>query len=229
MLKVMNFIVDRQRDFFEKGVEFLKPLTLREVAEVINMHESTVSRVTNEKDVQTPRGVLPLKFFFSSGLSTTAGEDVSARGIKAQIEKLVSDENPKKPLTDQQIVHLFQEQGIQINAAPSPSTATSSVSFRARMRSGYDVLARQAGGRQASSPAKDEVENLPEFVRLCDEALSGRAVQRRGGHCRRWQPRRQRPGTEGPLGALSLPAGRASSRPARHRRCPPFGQRRGAR
>src|SRR5688572_30611794 len=78
MLKVMNFIVDRQRDFFERGVQFLKPLTLREVAEVINMHESTVSRVTNEKFVQTPRGVLPLKFFFSSGLSTTAGEDVSA-------------------------------------------------------------------------------------------------------------------------------------------------------
>src|ERR671934_56559 len=66
MLKVMNFIVDRQRDFFEKGVQYLKPLTLREVAEVINMHESTVSRVTNEKFVQTPRGVLPLKFFFSS-------------------------------------------------------------------------------------------------------------------------------------------------------------------
>ena len=73
MLKVMNFIVDRQRDFFEKGVEFLKPLTLREVAEVINMHESTVSRVTNEKYVQTPRGVLPLKFFFSSALSTSSG------------------------------------------------------------------------------------------------------------------------------------------------------------
>ena len=68
MLKVMNFIVDRQREFFEKGVEYLKPLTLREVADVINMHESTVSRVTNEKYVQTPRGVLPLKFFFSSGL-----------------------------------------------------------------------------------------------------------------------------------------------------------------
>ena len=68
MLKVMNFIVDRQRDFFEKGIEYLKPLTLREVAEVINMHESTVSRVTNEKYVQTPRGVLPLKFFFSSAL-----------------------------------------------------------------------------------------------------------------------------------------------------------------
>jgi RNA polymerase sigma-54 factor len=114
MLKVMNYIVERQREFFEKGVQHLKPLTLREVAEVINMHESTVSRVTNEKFVQTPRGVLPLKFFFSSGLSTTAGEDVSARGIKAQIEKLVADEDAKHPLTDQAIVNILKQNGVQI-------------------------------------------------------------------------------------------------------------------
>ncbi len=114
MLKVMNFIVDRQRDFFEKGIEYLKPLTLREVAEVINMHESTVSRVTNEKYVQTPRGVLPLKFFFSSALSTASGEEASARSIRAKLQKMVADEDSGKPLTDQQIVHLFQEQGIQI-------------------------------------------------------------------------------------------------------------------
>jgi len=114
MLKVMNFIVDRQRDFFEKGIEYLKPLTLREVAEVINMHESTVSRVTNEKFVQTPRGVLPLKFFFSSALSTASGEDASARSIRAKLQKMVGEEDPSNPLTDQQIVHLFQEQGIKI-------------------------------------------------------------------------------------------------------------------
>jgi RNA polymerase sigma-54 factor len=114
MLKVMNYIVERQREYFEKGVQHLKPLTLREVAEVINMHESTVSRVTNEKFVQTPRGVLPLKFFFSSGLSTTAGEDVSARGIKAQIEKLVADEDAKHPLTDQAIVNILKQNGVQI-------------------------------------------------------------------------------------------------------------------
>jgi RNA polymerase sigma-54 factor len=114
MLKVMNFIVDRQRDFFDKGVQYLKPLTLREVAEVIDMHESTVSRVTNEKFVQTPRGVFPLKYFFSSGLSTTSGEDVSARGIKAQIEKLVAEEDPGNPLTDQAIVNILKDEGIQI-------------------------------------------------------------------------------------------------------------------
>ncbi len=114
MLKVMNFIVDRQREFFEKGIEHLRPLTLREVAEVINMHESTVSRVTNEKYVQTPRGVLPLKFFFSSALATASGEDASARSIRAKLQKMVGEEDSGKPLTDQQIVHLFQEQGIQI-------------------------------------------------------------------------------------------------------------------
>ena len=114
MLKVMNFIVDRQHDFFEKGIEHLKPLTLREVAEVINMHESTVSRVTNEKYVQTPRGVLPLKFFFSSALSTTSGEDASARAIKAQIQKLVGDESAQDPLTDQQIVQKLREKGVRI-------------------------------------------------------------------------------------------------------------------
>jgi RNA polymerase sigma-54 factor len=114
MLKVMNFIVDRQRDFFEKGIEYLKPLTLREVAEVINMHESTVSRVTNEKYVQTPRGVLPLKFFFSSALATSSGEDASARSIRAKLEKMVGEEDQGNPITDQQIVHKFAEQGIQI-------------------------------------------------------------------------------------------------------------------
>jgi RNA polymerase sigma-54 factor len=114
MLKVMHFIVDRQRDFFERGIQYLKPLTLREVADAVGMHESTVSRVTNEKFVQTPRGVLPLKFFFSSGLSTSDGDDVSARGIKDQIEKLVAGEDPKNPLTDQAIVDVIQRSGVQI-------------------------------------------------------------------------------------------------------------------
>jgi RNA polymerase sigma-54 factor len=114
MLKVMGFIVDRQREFFERGIQYLKPLTLREVADHIDMHESTVSRVTNEKYVQTPRGVLPLKFFFSSGLSTASGEDISARGVKDKIRTLVQQENSRKPLTDQRIVELLESDGIQI-------------------------------------------------------------------------------------------------------------------
>jgi RNA polymerase sigma-54 factor len=114
MLKVMGFIVDRQRAFFEKGVQHLRPLTLREVAEHIEMHESTVSRVTNDKYVQTPRGVFSLKFFFSSGLSTTSGEDISARGVKAKIQTLVDGENQKRPLTDQAIVNLLKAEGVNI-------------------------------------------------------------------------------------------------------------------
>ena len=114
MLKVMGYIVDRQRNFFEKGVQHLKPLTLREVAEHIEMHESTVSRVTNEKFVQTPRGVFPLKYFFSSGLSTSSGEDISARGVKDKIQTLVDGEDEKKPLTDQAIVKLLKAEGVNI-------------------------------------------------------------------------------------------------------------------
>jgi len=114
MLKVMSFIVDRQRDFFEKGVQYLKPLTLREVADHIEMHESTVSRVTNQKYVQTPRGVFSLKYFFSSGLSTTSGEDISARGVRDKIKSLVSDEDVHKPLTDQAIVKLLKADGVNI-------------------------------------------------------------------------------------------------------------------
>ena len=114
MLKVMNFIVDRQRAFFERGVQHLKPLTLREVADYIEMHESTVSRVTNKKYVQTPRGVFSLKYFFSSGLSTTSGEDISARGVKDKIKSLVSDEDSGKPLTDQAIVKLLMADGVKI-------------------------------------------------------------------------------------------------------------------
>ena len=114
MLKVMSFIVNRQRDFFEKGVQHLKPLTLREVAAHIDMHESTVSRVTNEKFCQTPRGVYSLKFFFSSGLATTGGEDISARGVKDKIQSLVGSEAPMRPLTDQAIVSLLKSDGVKI-------------------------------------------------------------------------------------------------------------------
>ena len=97
MLKVMQYIVERQHDFFENGVQHLRPLTLREVGDHIEMHESTVSRVTNEKYVETPRGVFSLKYFFSSGLSTTSGTDISARGVKAKMEALISGGHPQTP------------------------------------------------------------------------------------------------------------------------------------
>jgi RNA polymerase sigma-54 factor len=114
MVKTMTCILNRQRDFFEHGVQHLKPLTLKEVADEIGMHESTISRVTNEKFCQTPRGVFRLKFFFSSGLQRDDGEDVSARGIKARIQELVASESPQRPLTDQRIVEILRKEGTQI-------------------------------------------------------------------------------------------------------------------
>ena len=114
MLKVMSYIVDRQREFFDKGISYLKPLTLREVAETIEMHESTVSRVTNQKFCQTPRGVFKLKFFFSSGIETYDGEEVSAKGVKAKISRMIEEEDPSKPYTDQAIVNHLKKEGIKI-------------------------------------------------------------------------------------------------------------------
>ena len=114
IMKVASEIVRQQDAFLTRGIDHLRPLNLKTVADAIKMHESTVSRVTSDKYVQTPRGVLPLKFFFSSALTTTDGEDVSARGIRAQIEKLVSNENPREPLTDQEIVEVLQKGGINI-------------------------------------------------------------------------------------------------------------------
>ncbi len=114
MLKVMRFIVEKQHEFFEHGISHLKPLTLREVSEAINMHESTISRVTNDKYCQTPRGVFQLKFFFSVGLSSDTGEDVSARGIKDKISKMIEGEDQSNPLTDQEIVSSLKKDGLQI-------------------------------------------------------------------------------------------------------------------
>jgi len=114
MLEVMRFIVTAQREFFDKGVHHLKPLTLRQVAEHIEMAESTVSRVTNEKYVQTPGGVYPLKFFFSGGLPTVMGGDISTRGVQARIRNLVDEEDTRRPLTDQALVNLLKSEGIKI-------------------------------------------------------------------------------------------------------------------
>ena len=114
MLKVMHFIVDRQRDFFERGVQYLKPLTLREVADHIEMHESTVSRVTNKKFVQTPRGVYSLKYFFSSHVATDSGGEASSTAIRAVMKELIAAENPQKPLSDSKLAGILSQRGIQV-------------------------------------------------------------------------------------------------------------------
>jgi RNA polymerase sigma-54 factor len=112
--KVTDSIVKYQQEFFEKGVAHLKPLILRQVAEDIGMHESTVSRVTSNKYVHTPQGIYELKFFFNSAISSTSGDDLASQAVKSKIQKLVSAEDVKKPYSDQKIVELLATQGIEI-------------------------------------------------------------------------------------------------------------------
>ncbi len=114
MLRVMSAIVEFQREFFDRGAEFLKPLTRQMVAERIGVHEATVSRASAGKYVQTPRGVFELKYFFSAALATDNGDEVSARRVKMRIEELVHKENPQRPLSDQQIVDLLKREGFRV-------------------------------------------------------------------------------------------------------------------
>lgn len=112
--KVVDSIVKRQREFLDKGVEYLKPMVLADVALDIEMHESTVSRVVTNKFAHTPRGVFELKYFFSSGISSSKGEDISSMAVKRRIKQIVDDENPKKPLSDSKIMALLNQEGLQI-------------------------------------------------------------------------------------------------------------------
>jgi len=114
IVKVMQCIVDEQRDFFDKGPVALKPLTLQQVATRIGMHESTVSRVTTNKYVQTPRGVFELKYFFSSSLDTDDGENMSSKAAKTRIREIIDGEEKRKPLSDQKIVDLLKAEGLNI-------------------------------------------------------------------------------------------------------------------
>ena len=114
LLKVSNCIVMQQRGFFEYGEEAMKPLVLNDVAEAVEMHESTISRVTTQKYMHTPRGIFELKYFFSSHVSTENGGECSSTAIRAIIRKLVDAENSKKPLSDSKIVDLLAEQGIKV-------------------------------------------------------------------------------------------------------------------
>ena len=114
LMKVATSIVSRQTDFLEHGDEAMKPMVLRDVAEEIGMHESTISRVTTNKYMHTPRGVFEFKYFFSSHLSSASGEDQSSTSVRAKIRKLINGENPAKPLSDSKITNLLKEEGISV-------------------------------------------------------------------------------------------------------------------
>lgn len=114
LLKVAEAIVDRQQDFLDHGDEAMKPLVLADIAEIVEMHESTISRVTTRKYLHTPRGIFELKYFFSSHVSTDSGGECSATAIRAIIKKLVIAEDPRKPLSDSKIADILVEQGINV-------------------------------------------------------------------------------------------------------------------
>lgn len=114
MIKVMRCIVEVQKEFFERGVEFLKPLTLSQIAERIGMHESTVSRVTRGKYVQTPRGVFELRYFFSAAIAREDGDDISATTARDIIQQLIQEEDKGNPLSDQKIADILGDRGLKI-------------------------------------------------------------------------------------------------------------------
>ncbi|MGE5370761.1 MAG: RNA polymerase factor sigma-54 [Solirubrobacterales bacterium] len=116
LYNVARTLVDVQRDFLDKGVKSLKPLNLRQIADMTGLHESTISRATNNKYIQTPRGVFELKYFFSGGIhSSEGGESFSSRSVKKTIEEMIHKEDTHKPLSDQQIAETLNEQGFEIS------------------------------------------------------------------------------------------------------------------
>jgi RNA polymerase sigma-54 factor len=114
IVRVTESILRFQREFFEKGSAYLKPLILRDVADDIGMHESTVSRVTTNKYVHTPQGIFELKYFFNSGITRSDGDDLASEAVKLKIKQIVASEDPKHPHSDQRIVELLLEQNIEI-------------------------------------------------------------------------------------------------------------------
>ncbi|NHB59366.1 RNA polymerase factor sigma-54 [Acinetobacter sp. 194] len=114
LLKVASCIVEHQREFLEVGAEGMKPMVLRDVADEVELHESTVSRVTTNKYLLTPRGLFELKYFFSSHVGTTTGGEASSTAIRAKIKKLISEENPRKPLSDNSLANMLKEDGIDV-------------------------------------------------------------------------------------------------------------------
>jgi RNA polymerase sigma-54 factor len=112
--RVTECIVEKQRDFFEKGIEHLKPMILRDVAEEVGMHESTISRVTSNKYVATPRGLFELKFFFNSAIKRSTEEDIASESVKQAIKKLIETEDERRPHSDQKLVELLAQQKIMI-------------------------------------------------------------------------------------------------------------------
>jgi RNA polymerase sigma-54 factor len=113
--RVVDCIVRRQQEFLDKGVQFIRPMMLKDVAEDTGMHLSTISRVVNRKYAHTPQGVIELRRFFTEGMTNEDGEEVSTRIIKLQIKKLIEDEDPHNPITDDQVVKILMKDGMKLS------------------------------------------------------------------------------------------------------------------
>jgi len=114
MVNVMGSIIEEQKEFFEKGPEYLKPLTMEAIANRVNMNVATVSRVSNDKYVQTPHGLFEIRYFFNSGLTKDDGQEISKRHIKSMLEQIIKEEDPGSPLSDREIYTLLKEKGINL-------------------------------------------------------------------------------------------------------------------
>ena len=114
LLRVSRCIVEQQQAFFEQGEEYMKPMVLADIAQAVEMHESTISRVTTQKYLHSPRGIFELKYFFSSHVNTAGGGEASSTAIRALVKKLIAAENPAKPLSDSKLTSLLSEQGIMV-------------------------------------------------------------------------------------------------------------------
>ena len=114
LLRVSRCIVEQQQAFFEQGEEYMKPMVLADIAQAVEMHESTISRVTTQKYLHSPRGIFELKYFFSSHVNTEGGGEASSTAIRALVKKLIAAENPAKPLSDSELTSLLSEQGIMV-------------------------------------------------------------------------------------------------------------------
>lgn len=114
LLRVSRCIVEQQQAFFEQGEEYMKPMVLADIAQAVEMHESTISRVTTQKYLHSPRGIFELKYFFSSHVNTEGGGEASSTAIRALVKKLIAAENPEKPLSDSKLTSLLSEQGIMV-------------------------------------------------------------------------------------------------------------------
>jgi RNA polymerase sigma-54 factor len=114
IFRVAESIVKQQKEFFDGGMDYLKPLVLRSIADDVEMHESTISRVVTNKYMQTPRGIFEMKYFFSSGINRTGGESIASKSVKESIRRIIGEEDPRKPLSDLEIVEILARDRIDI-------------------------------------------------------------------------------------------------------------------